>query len=62
MMSLTTDQLDALWDIVNTARTNSKSVKVDKDALTALLIDYRKMYDEVTTTPEMRQARWTRHA
>jgi hypothetical protein len=59
-LNLSTDQLDALWDVVNTARTHSKTVRVPKEALVALVLDYGKMYAEITLTPDMREKRWRR--
>lgn len=42
-VTTTTDQLDAIWRAVHTARSTAKLVKVDRAAIVNLLADYQNL-------------------
>lgn len=53
--SLTTEQEQGLYEAIDRARPTTRMVKVDKDALFALLVDYGRALDALTDGYEDRQ-------
>lgn len=50
-LNSTVADLDALWDRLDKVRAASKTVTVDKAALTAILLDHSKMAQELFGKP-----------
>lgn len=46
-LSLTDEQFHQLWDTLHRSRSTSKTVTLDKQAVTNLLIDHSRMFNEV---------------
>lgn len=46
-ISTTDDQFYRLWDTVHRSRSTSKTVTLDKQAVTNLLLDHSRMFNEV---------------
>ena len=57
--NLSTAQFEELWDVIHTARPTTKAVKVSKDALEGLLIDYGQLYSVVEERGDT-NSRWRR--
>lgn len=53
-LDTTTDTLDALWRAQDKVRSTSRTVTVDKAALTAVLLDHSRMAQELFGTPYRR--------
>ena len=58
-LSSTVPQLDALWLSLDKVRSTSRTVTVDKAALTAILLDHSKMAQELFGK-ELFGKRWVR--
>ena len=46
--TLTAEQYDAFYTTLDNSRKNAKTVRVDKEALQALLNDHAKLWDSVS--------------